>query len=203
MRESIFEFLENDNSEDILDLIETGDLKLTPRHSFTVFDSKESLTPLSAAIVSNQNVDVIDAILQGQVYERSGDDGNTPLHFAASMPEKEEIIEILLKNGADVNKVNEKNQTALDIAIDKGYYENVAAMMDFCYKKSCFSKEQIEKYLEKARRDTRDSELKKDLREIQYILEKYLRKLKSYRGGESTRRRRRKRKFKKTRRHHK
>ena len=49
---------------------------------------------------------------------RSGEDGWewTPLHIAASKSHKE-IIELLIAKGADVNALNNKGDTPLDLAM--------------------------------------------------------------------------------------
>ena len=51
---------------------------------------------------------------------RSGEDGWewTPLHIAASKSHKE-IIELLIAKGADVNALNNKGDTPLDLASGK------------------------------------------------------------------------------------
>lgn len=50
----------------------------------------------------------------------------TPLHKAAAGGEKcEEVAQVLLSKGADVNAVNEKGLTPLDIALNKQHAKMV------------------------------------------------------------------------------
>lgn len=55
--------------------------------------------------------------------------GGTALHLAVSGNEYE-IVEILLKNGADVDIVNKLSQTPLDVAIDKEWPDIATLLRD-------------------------------------------------------------------------
>ena len=56
---------------------------------------------------------------------RSGEDGWewTPLHIAASKSHKE-IIELLIAKGADVNALNNKGDTPLDLAMPDSPFDS-------------------------------------------------------------------------------
>lgn len=48
------------------------------------------------------------------------DAGNTALHFAVEASDRESIARLLIANGANLDVVNKKRQTPLEVAIDKG-----------------------------------------------------------------------------------
>ncbi|KAF0692152.1 hypothetical protein As57867_016682, partial [Aphanomyces stellatus] len=79
---------------------------------------------LHAAILSNQNVDVIDRLTQDELIDVNASDilGNTPLMLAADKNSKlaEEYASLLLRKKADVDAVNLEGQTALIIATRAG-----------------------------------------------------------------------------------
>lgn len=42
---------------------------------------------------------------------------------------REEIVELLLRNGVDINSINKNGSTALDIAVEKGFGKIVEILM--------------------------------------------------------------------------
>eukprot|EP00111_Clytia_hemisphaerica_P006560 TCONS_00019008-protein len=55
--------------------------------------------------------------------------GNAPLHLAAQM-EYSDVMEILIQNGANVNKQNSIGRTALHISCAQGHYDGVLVLRD-------------------------------------------------------------------------
>ncbi|MGM9987927.1 MAG: ankyrin repeat domain-containing protein [Bacillaceae bacterium] len=49
--------------------------------------------------------------------------GRTSLHTAAFHDDNTEIIRLLFEYGADVNKKVEDGQTALELAVERGYHQ--------------------------------------------------------------------------------
>ncbi|EAX95481.1 hypothetical protein TVAG_222770 [Trichomonas vaginalis G3] len=102
---------------------------------YITFDLKSSNNDLIALLLS-KGVNIIGQNIHG----------NTPLHIAALMSNKENA-ELIISHGADINSLNENEQTPLDIAIMRGrkeYSREVSdidnednqALLDFLEKKS-------------------------------------------------------------------
>merc|ERR1712168_285125 len=77
------------------------------------------------------HLDVVKLLLEYEELKMDPVDseGNTPLMLAASWGETE-IVELLHKNGSDVNHRNNKGYTALHSAARFGYYETVLLLID-------------------------------------------------------------------------
>lgn len=191
MSAKIFKFVNDDDSgsdNDFIDELNSGEININPRHrvELEIDDEDDNnvdyLTPLSAAIIKGKDETFIEALLDAQVREKSGKDGNTPLHFAASLPEKDELIKILIRRGADPMQFNNNSKTSLQLAAEKGYFENVKALLKFCEKDECI--DFIETALtsvEKRKRETKDRQWANDLKKTEELLRHYLRK--SQHGG--------------------
>lgn len=82
--------------------------------------------PVLCVAVKNKHKDCIPVIVQaGAVINQKGPPschGNTALHQAVNLgPEGVDILEVLLRCGADMKKKNDRGETAYDLAIKSGY----------------------------------------------------------------------------------
>lgn len=77
-------------------------------------------TPLHAAISGLHflTMDKLLAMKDIDVNRRKTIDGNTPLHFAARYGNYEALQKLLSMKSIDVTIKNDKNETALDVAVD-------------------------------------------------------------------------------------
>src|SRR5262249_44292721 len=73
-----------------------------------------------SAIISGKNTELPSLLKQGANPNAQDLSGWTPLHFAA-LHANQSAVEFLLKNGAQVNAINQEDQTPLDLIIDKEY----------------------------------------------------------------------------------
>lgn len=67
-------------------------------------------------------------IAKGAKVNQRDNDGNNELFYAATSPEK---IEVLLKAGADINSINKAGETILIVASRSGLYEVVKTFLKF------------------------------------------------------------------------
>lgn len=80
-----------------------------------IYANENKLTCLHLAVQMN-NADIVKALLEkGANVNAITDRGVTPLHLAIAKKQPEEIIKILVENGADYN-VKEANFSAMELA---------------------------------------------------------------------------------------
>jgi ankyrin repeat protein len=81
--------------------------------------------PLINKAIKENATDIVKILIEGGFNvnkKEDGGDNNTPL-IIASEEGRKEIVELLLKSGADINGINKKRETALICAACKGRYE--------------------------------------------------------------------------------
>ena len=87
-------------------------------------------TPLHLAVME-KNVDLVRMLLEkGAHLETKDDDGSTPLLKAVKDGALEDIIDLLLEHGADVQAVAEDRKTALHFAAQRGEENLMKSMIE-------------------------------------------------------------------------
>lgn len=94
-----------------------ADLLMNAGVDVNVEECFSKMTPLHYA-VQNHDLNLTAALLKHKCIIRSDSEGNTPLHIACTNPQKKDlkIIELLIHNGADINKRNKSLYTPLLLA---------------------------------------------------------------------------------------
>lgn len=85
------------------------------------------VTPLMIASMSNQ-VSVLQVLLKWGVELERKWQGQTALSYAAACPNTEEVIQLLLEAGADVNTEDDDGQSVFYHAASDGRYTNLTAL---------------------------------------------------------------------------
>lgn len=86
------------------------------------------IAPLHLAAYDYIAEELIKAGADIEIKERNG---ATPLHMHAENPERSEVLEVLLKNGANVNQKDECDLTVLDIAKNYNEQEVVSLIQSY------------------------------------------------------------------------
>lgn len=121
----------NNNTEAVFRMLRMG--------AATVINARDvdNNTPLLCAAASSENIDIKSAnsnrLSRHRSFERLSRRGTDPIHDAraasiAIESTKNEIIRMLLENGADVNHQGKRQQTALHLAVVSGY-EDMARIL--------------------------------------------------------------------------
>jgi ankyrin repeat protein len=133
--ELLFDAIKNDNTEDILKLINDGP-DVNAR-------DEDGNTPLhivckNTKITEENKARIVNALIsKGAVVNAKNKYGNTPLHFECWYNTKKantwslNVYEILLSNGADVNAQNDEGWTPLHIACEAEQYDIVMSLLRY------------------------------------------------------------------------
>jgi ankyrin repeat protein len=166
-RENIFAFIEDQSNETILDRISTTSFHLSPTTEEEQVD--DQVPPLSFAIIKQKDDDVVEAVLDIAVNEPSLSQNNYPLHYAVMYPDNKPLIRLLLKRGADPRNRNADGKTAIDVAAEKGYYENIKAILKYCKEEECPDPTELENSLQFISSNNGDAEKTREILEKQII----------------------------------
>ena len=93
----------------------------------------DGITPLHLAAYDYMVEELLNA---GANIEHKSDHGSTPLLTLAAEPDTEEVIETLLRNGANVNALTANGETALDMAIEGDAEETIEILKKYGAKRS-------------------------------------------------------------------
>ncbi|HVW99739.1 MAG TPA: ankyrin repeat domain-containing protein, partial [Candidatus Babeliaceae bacterium] len=109
-----------------------GVVELLLRHNVQVsVADNEGNTPLSAAVINNDEIMVRDLISRGALVDIADDTGDTPLHEAMRHGNIR-ICQLLIAQGANYYRVNNNGLTPVDIARGRGH-ENVITQLSRPY----------------------------------------------------------------------
>ena len=106
-RLALWEAIQEDNLTEVKKLVKDG-TSINSRHP------ESGNTPLGLAATHGRREIALFLIQQGARVSGSNRDGNTPLHIAAFFCDFE-FVQMLLENGADREKENDKEESAVDV----------------------------------------------------------------------------------------
>ncbi len=96
---------------------------------------QKGYTPLMYAVTAQQKYDLVNLLISNKadINHKASSDGFTPLIIAVDRGQPE-IVELLIKNGADVNASDNKGQTVLQYACDHipdyTHYSNIKTLLE-------------------------------------------------------------------------
>lgn len=123
----------NEMLENVLSMIESDDVQFdclgfAPVHYCALFKRMDLLTMISEGVMISKDGKRISVASLG-VLKTKDKKGRTPLHLAASIRGREEVLKFLIKNGADVNEVDFDQCPALHHALDNKILENAETLV--------------------------------------------------------------------------